>query len=171
MVLLPFIGAMETLKGDIIEILQEDEVLNTYEMYPTENVISFTMEQGELETDLDFVPDGIDFPCITVSLIKRKNAKDKDKCGGLLYQFTTPGKIIFWVSPEGDSSIPSLDTIGERIDRILRPEVDNLLPDYVKEYEFGEAYQTKYEVPVLKTIKTLAFMVMVEFEITYEVTR
>ena len=169
MAALNFIGAMGTIIEDISNILKTDEVLSLYKFFPTEQVIKFTMEQGELENDDLFVEYGVTFPCTTVHLITRKESNESNNCGGLQFDYTTPGRVIFWIEPEGDESIPSLDEIGERIEYKLKQEKEDLFNDYVVEWSFEEAYQSSYDLPVYKTIKTVAFMVIVEFEITYKV--
>jgi hypothetical protein len=159
-----YIGAMDVIAAALIEILQTDDYLATLPTYTTETAINLTQNNSPIPIT--------ELPCLSVQLTPRKPATP-EHCGGTFYKFTTEGRICTWVSVDADTTVPSLNELGERMDHALL-SASNIV-DCVTNYDFKEAYPSSINLPTTNegntVLKTMAFLSIVECKITYEVIK
>lgn len=157
-----YIGAMDNATLELINLIKtRDALIGSWDFYPTEAMINLDPDNN---TDIPATPP----PFTSVHLEHRTKQKNAGSTGGDRVNFKADGRIITFIPPVGDLSMPSLNTIGERIDHIFLKA--DLVDEFetINSYEFGDAYQRPYMILHKGQRKKVADTVTIECEIEYE---
>lgn len=157
------IGIRDQVTKDLIAVQNRDEVLNQWLCDDAEDKINLT--------DIDELNPKTDLPCRSLELFHFKPATDGCS-GGLEKVFTADCRVICYFDPaKRDSNIPSLNNLGERMEKMFddAAQADDW-PGGTEELKYnilGCDWKDTYKYPIMirgnNVVKKLANTIITEY--------